>query len=111
MIWWDWKTSQRLALVAGTLGVSAIPCLVAAWAANDWRLLVGTSFLFIPLIVGWSLFVGLKTGRMPSAYGNSELRAASPAWFWGTGGLYAGLLLLFLYIFVSVAMDGTIWGF
>lgn len=111
MIWWDWKTSQRSALLAGMLGIAAIPCLLAAWVTNDWRLLVGTALLFIPLIVGWLLFVGLTTGRMPSAYGRSELRATSPTWFWSTGSLYAALLLMFFYFFLDVILGGAVGGF
>lgn len=112
MIWWDWKTSQRLALLAGMCGVAAIPWVAIGWATKDWRGLIGgTGFLLIPQIVGWLLYVGLATGRMPSAYGRSEIRDTSPRWFWLTGGLYGGLLLLFLYIILSVTISGTIWGF
>lgn len=111
-MWWDWNTKQRLALMAAILVVAAIPCIVIGWFTTDWRaLLGGSAFLFIPLLVGWLLFVGLKTGRMPSAYGRSELRAQSPTWFWATGSLYVGLLLLFLWIILGVAIGGTIWGF
>ncbi len=79
--------------------------------SNDWRaLLGGTAFLFIPQIVGWLLYVGLRTGRVPSGYGSSELRTDTPAWFWLTGGVYAGLLLLFLWIILGVALSGTIMG-
>jgi hypothetical protein len=112
VIWWNWKTSQRLALMAAMSGVAAIPWLISGEATNDWRaLLGGTAFFFLPQIFGWLLFVGLITGRMPSAYGRSELRAESPTWFWLTGGFYAGLLALFLWIILGVAMGGTIWGF
>lgn len=79
---------------------------------EDWRaLLGGTAFLFIPQIAGWLLYVGLATGRMPSAYGRSEMRDTSPRWFWLTGSLYGGLLLFFLYIILSVTISSTIWGF
>ena len=112
MIWWDWKTRQRLALMAGMCAVAVIPWLIIGLASKDWRALIGgTAFLFIPQIVGWLLYVGLATGRMPSAYGRSETRDASPRGFWLTGSLYAGLLLLFLYIIVSVVVGGTIRGF
>ena len=111
MIWWGWRTRQRLALMAGMCGVAAIPWLVIGSTSKDWRALVGgTAFLFIPQIVGWLLYVGLATGRMPSAYGRSEMRDAAPRWFWLTGTLYAGLLLLFIYIVLSVIISGTIWG-
>lgn len=107
MIWWDWKTRQRVALIAATFSVGAIPCFVAAWVTSDWRLVIGAAFLFIPLIVGWMLYVGLATGRMPSAYGRSELRAKSPTWFWLTGSLYAGLLLLFLIFALDVVLGAA----
>jgi hypothetical protein len=112
MIWWDWKTSQRLALVAAMLAVAAIPLIFISGFTSDWRaLLGGTAFLFIPQMVAWLLYVGLTTGRMPSAYGRSELRSETPTWFWLTGGLYAGLLLMFLWAILGVVMGGTIWGF
>ena len=112
MIWWDWKTRQRLALMAGMLAVAAIPWIALGWFTKDWRALAGgTAFLFITQIVAWALFIGLTTGRIPSAYGKSELRAESPTWFWLTGGGYAAILLLFLWIISSVVAGGTIWGF
>ena len=107
MIWWDWKANQRVALMAAMLIVAAIPLILLGGFTNDWRaLLGGIAFLFIPQIVGWLLFVGLRTGRMPSAYGRSELRADSPRWFWITGAGYAGLLLLFVWAIVGVVILG-----
>lgn len=86
-----------MALMAGMCAVAAIPWLIIGQASKDWRGLIGgTAFLFIPQIVGWLLYVGLATGRMPSAYRRSETRDASPRWFWLTGSLHAGLLLLYL---------------
>ena len=112
MLWWDWNTSKRLRLLAMLLGVAAIPSFLMCRTINDWRpALPAIAFFAIPLMVGWLLFVGLKTGRMPSAYGRSELRAASPRWFWITGSLYGGLLLLFLWFFLSVAIGDRVWGF
>jgi hypothetical protein len=94
------------------LAVAAIPWILIGGLGNDWRtLLGGTAFLFIPQAVGWLLYVGLRTGRMPSAYGRAELRAKTPTWFWVTGAIYAGLVLLFLWVILGVAMGGTIWGF
>ncbi|MBQ1542951.1 MAG: hypothetical protein IIZ63_13215 [Caulobacteraceae bacterium] len=107
MIWWDWKASQRLALMAAMLVVAAIPWILIGGLTSDWwALLGGAAFLFIPQMVGWMLFVGLTTGRMPSAYGRSELRSESPRWFWVTGAGYAGLLLLFLWIIIGVVILG-----
>lgn len=71
----------------------------------------GAAFLFIPQIIGWVLYVGLAACRMPSAYGQSEIRNAYPRWFWLMGSLYAGPLLLFLDIILSVVLGGTIQGF
>ncbi len=112
MVWWGWKTRQRLALLAGMFAVSVVPWLIIGWATNDWRGLAGgEAFLFIPQVLGWLLYVGFTTGRMPSGYGRSEMRDTSPLWFWLTGSLYAGLLLFFLYIILSVVIGGVIWGF
>jgi hypothetical protein len=110
MLWWDWNTWKRLALLTAMLTLAATPCLLLGWL-NEWRAFVGgTAFLAIPQIVAWNLFVGLKTGRMPSAYGRSELRAESPTWFWLTGSLYAALVLLFLWailgMFFGLPMPG-----
>lgn len=111
MLWWDWKTRGRLTLIAAMFCIAATPWLLIGWKTKDWRaLLGGTAFLFIPQIVGWLLFVGFKTDRMPSAYGRSESRADSPTWFWLTGGMYAALLLLFLWVVIGVAMGGPIIG-
>ena len=104
--------SQRLALMAAMFALAAAPWIFVDWLTNDWRaLLGGTAFLLIPQIFAWLRFVGLRTGRMPSAYGKSEFRAVSPTWFWLTGGLYVGLLVLFLWIVLGVVMGGTLWGF
>jgi hypothetical protein len=112
MLWWEWNIRKRLALMAAMMSIAATPWLLVGWLTKDWRGLVGgTAFLFIPQIVGWLLFVGLKTNRMPSAYGRSEVRSESPTWFWLTGGMYAALLLLFLWIIVGVAAGGPILGF
>lgn len=76
------------------------------WLPNEWGAFVGgTAFLTIPQVVAWILFVGLKTGRMPSAYGRSELRAETPTWFWSTAAMYAVLLLLILWVILAVLFD------
>lgn len=107
MIWWDWNTSQRVALMAAMLVVAAVPMLLLGGFTSDWRaLLGGTALLFIPQILGWLLFVGITTGRMPSAYGRSELRAEAPRWFWITAAGYAGLLIFFVWIMVGVVILG-----
>jgi hypothetical protein len=107
MIWWDWKTNGRLALLAAIGCVATIPSLWISAATNNWRVIIpGTAFFFLPMILAWLLFVGLKTGRMPSGYGRSELRASSPAGFWLTAGLYACPVLLFLYFVLGVVLLG-----
>lgn len=73
------------------LAVAAIPLILIGVFTNDWRaVLGGTAFSFIPQIVGRLLFVELRIGRMPPAYGRSELRTETPTWFWLTGGLTQG---------------------
>lgn len=105
MIWWNWKTNQRLLVIAVMVVAATVMTASVGGAAIGWRALVGmASFLFIPQIIAWLLFVGLKTGCMPSAYGRSELRSESPAWFWSTGSLYAGLLLLIVGFLISVLL-------
>ncbi|MBU6267165.1 MAG: hypothetical protein KGN34_06470 [Sphingomonadales bacterium] len=92
--------------------IAAAPWVLIGWSTRDWRGLIGgTAFLFIPQIVGWLLLVGLATGQMPSAYGRSESRDASPTWFWLIGAAYAGLVLFFLYIVLGVVLVGSIPGF
>ena len=112
MIWWDWKTRQRLTLMAAMLVIAAVPWIGIGLVTRDWRgLLGGTAFLFILQIVAWLLFVGMRTGRMPSAYGRSELRAEAPTWFWLTGAAYGGLLLLFCWMVLGVVVGGRHLGF
>lgn len=112
MLWWDWSSRQRLGLLAAMLAIAATPWILLGWVPHDWGAFIGgTAFLAIPQLMAWALFVGLRTGRMPSAYGRSELRAETPTWFWLTGALYGGLLLVFLWIALGVARGGTIAGF
>jgi hypothetical protein len=102
VIWWNWKIGQRLALIGFMLSIAAIPWLLIGKLTSDWRGMIGgTALFFIPLMVAWLLFVGLRTGRMPSAYGRSELRSEAPRWFWMTGAAYASLLLLFFCLIVG----------
>jgi hypothetical protein len=107
MIWWDWNARQRFALLAGVVAIAATPSVLLGWVPNEWGAFVGgTAFVAIPLLIAWVLFVGLRTGRMPTAYGRSELRAETPAWFWLTGAAYAGILMFFLWIIAVVLMGG-----
>ena len=94
MFYWDWKPSQRWTVVLAMVGVSALPGIWFGLLSN-WRALVGSvAFLTIPQIVGFLLFVGLKTGVMPQR-GRRVSKAESPIEFWITGGLYVALLVLY----------------
>lgn len=107
MLWCDWSRSKRLSLLGAMLAIAAMPWLFLGWLPDQWGAFVGgTAFLTIPQIVAWMLFVGLRTGRMPSAYGRSELRAETPTWFWITAAGYAALLFLFVWIIVGVVILG-----
>ena len=106
MLWWDWNTRQRLALLAVMLAVGAIPWLVLGGFKEPGVILGGTAFLAIPQMMGWALFVGLHTGRMPSAYGRSEKRDQSPTWFWITGAGYAAILLLYVCMIAGFVILG-----
>lgn len=98
MLWWEWSAGRRLSFISVMLGIAAAPWIAIGITTKDWRGLIGgTAFLFIPQIVAWMLFVGLKTGRMPSAYGRSETRTESPRWFWITGATYSGLLAFYAF--------------
>ena len=78
---------------------------------TDWRVFVGgTAFFASPQIFAWALFVGLRTGRMPTAYGGSELREESPVWFWLIGAVYGAMVLLFLGVVLYIVMDGIVRG-
>ena len=110
VLWWDWKTSQRLAVLAVMLVLAATPWLWISISMGDWRgFLGGTAFLLIPQLIGWLLFVGLKTGRMPTR-GAPELRAESPTWFWTIAAMYAGLLVVFLGFILLVLKDALMPG-
>jgi len=107
VIWWDWNSGQRVTLLAAMLVIAVLPWILLGGFTGDWRaMLGGTAFLFILQIVTWLLFVGITTGRMPSAYGRSELRTESPTWFWTTATCYAGLLLLFIWVIGGVVILG-----
>jgi len=112
MLWWDWTIRQRLSLLAAMIAVAASPGLLLGLLPNDVGGFVsGTAILVIPQIIAWNLFVGLRTGRMPSGHGTFEVRAEAPVWFWLTAAPYAGCLLLFLWLVLAVALAGTAGGF
>jgi hypothetical protein len=104
MLWWDWNAKQKLALLAAILIIAATPWLLLGWLPEQLGAFVGgTALLCIPQMMAWFVFVGLRTGRIPSAYGRSELRATEPAWFWFTCALYGGVLLTFFWLCWNVA--------
>jgi hypothetical protein len=89
------------------LVIAVMPWVMLGWSSHEWKALIGgTAFLLIPQIVGWFLFVGLFTGRIPTR-GGSELRSMSPIWFWAVAATYGALLLLYAWITCSVGAD--IW--
>lgn len=105
MLWWDWSAKQKLGLLAAILSIAAAPWLFLGWLPGQLGAFVGgTALLSIPQMMAWLLYVGLSTGRMPTAYGGSELRAKEPAWFWFTGALYGGVLLTFFWFAFAVAV-------
>jgi hypothetical protein len=107
MLWWDWTMSQRLRLLGAMVAIAAIPWLLLGCLPHQWGAFVGgTAFLLIPQMLGWNLFVGLRTGRMPTRLG-SEDRRSSPTWFWINAAIYAGLLLFVLWIILAVLADSV----
>lgn len=91
-------------LLAGILLLAATPWLMLGWLRNEFGALVGgTALLAIPQMMAWFIFVGLQTGRIPSAYGGSELREKEPTWFWFTTALYCGVLLTFFWLVWNLA--------
>jgi hypothetical protein len=105
MLWWDWKGAQRITLLAAMLAFAALPWIMLGWLPHQWRAFIGgTAFLMLPLIFGWFMFVGLVTGRIP-ARGGSETREISPTWFWAVAATYAGFLVFFAWMIVSVVVD------
>jgi hypothetical protein len=110
MLWWDWTGFQRTALLMVMLAVAALPWIILGWLPHEWQAFIGgTAFLMLPQMFGWFLLVGLVTGRIP-ARGGSELRSASPTWFWSVAATYAALLLFFAWMIGSVGADAWAHG-
>jgi hypothetical protein len=105
MFWWDWSWKQKGGTLACFFVIAIVPVLIFGGALGGWRAVFGGSaFLLIPQIVGWLLFVGLKTGIMPARVGKID-RNSSPFWFWMIAVTYAGLLVFYGWIFVMVLSD------
>jgi hypothetical protein len=112
MLWWDWNSRQRLGVIGAILFLAALPSLYLCWGPKAWgAFLPATGFIALPLLFAWHLFVGVRTGRMQSGTGVSELRAKNPGWFWLTGALYTAVLLQFLWIVAGVVWGKAVWGF
>lgn len=105
MLWWDWPSSRRLALLGAMIALAAVPWISLGWLPDEPRAFAGgTAFLLVPQIAGWFLFVGLATGRIP-ARGGSEIRSSSPTWFWIIVAMYAAVLIVYLYVIGYIAFD------
>jgi|SRR3954454_16705804 hypothetical protein len=97
MLWWSWSWGQRLALFVGVLGVAAA---LTWWglggAADGAAFLGGCAFFAIPLLTSILIFVGLRTGFIPSR-GGRICRAEEPVTFWFVIGMQAAVLIVCLY--------------
>ena len=106
MFWWDWNSKRKFSVLGLMLAIAATPWLFLGWFPGEIGALVGgTAFLMIPQLVGWLLLIGLRTGRMPVAYGGSEDRASSPVAFWIVAAMYAALLALAIGFILTVIAD------
>lgn len=110
MVWWDWTWRQRIALLTAYVGIAALPGALVMTTGSwpfDWRALLGScAFLFIPLLLGTMLFVGLRTAKMPSR-GQSVISAASTFGFWMTGALYGVALAAYFGLVMLVVVDAA----
>jgi len=85
MLWWGWSDKQKWSLIAAMLGAAATGGLWFGWATREWTAALGaTALLALPPLVGWQLFVGLWTGRLPARGFPDRYvsRADDPVWFW-----------------------------
>ena len=105
MIWWDWSAQHRMATLGAMLALAALPWLLLGWLPQEWGAFIGgTSFLAIPQMVGWLLFVGLKTGVMP-VRGRKVDRRVSPREFWVVAASYSAVLFVYVWIIAMVLLD------
>ncbi len=106
MIWWGWTNARQWAFLGGLYAVGTLPGLLLALIvdiADEWQLVLGSGLLFLlPLMLCWYLFVGLRTGRIPTRFGSDD-RQTSPLSFWLQVVLYAGALAYLVWIFFSAA--------
>ena len=87
------------------LALASLPWLLLGWLPGEWGAFIGgTSFLAIPQMVGWLLFVGLKTGIMPECARKVD-RQVSPREFWVVAASYGVVLLVYAWIITMVLLD------
>ncbi|WP_409602065.1 hypothetical protein [Brevundimonas sp.] len=106
MLWWSWSNKQKWTLIAAMLGVAAISGLLFGWATREWKAALGvTWFLLLPPLVGWQLFIGLWTGRIPARGTRKryESRADDPVWFWLNVGGHIAVLIVMCWFAFGVA--------
>ena len=88
------------------LGVAATGGLLFGSATREWTAAFGAAALLaLPQLAGWQLFVGLRTGRIPTRGRQKgyESRADDPIWFWlNVSGHIAVLITLCWLTFVVV---------
>jgi hypothetical protein len=104
MIWWDWNWRHKLALLGAMVGAASAAVL---WFGHGWPIgaeIGGISFLIIPQINAWLLFVGLLTGAIPQR-GRRVSRAVHPIEFWITAACYGAVLAGFAWFAIIVAFS------
>jgi hypothetical protein len=108
VLWWDWSAKRKWSLLAGILVIAALPWIALGWLPDQPGAFAGgTTFLAIPQMVGWMLFVGLTTGYVPMHYGRKVSRKTSPIEFWSACAVYAALVTLFLSFILYVIFDAS----
>lgn len=89
------------------LTLASLPWLMLGWLPGEWGGFIGgTSFLAIPQMAGWLLFVGLKTGVMPER-GRKVERETSPTEYWLVAGGYVAVLAVYVWIITMVFIDAV----
>ena len=95
MFWWDWNSKRKISVVGVMLAIAVTPWFLLGWFPDEIGALIGgTAFLMLTQLFGLLLLIGLRTGRMPVAYGGSEDRESSPVAFWIITAMYAVVLAL-----------------
>jgi hypothetical protein len=98
MMWWTWGTSGRLSLMLGLLATSVLLTWWTIGGPGEGRAFFGgCAFFAIPLVVGFYLLVGLRTGLLPSR-GPPVSRKDESISFWTFTGLHAAVIAMWLYV-------------